>query len=77
MTSYAGNLEKTYPRFSFEGFRHWIVALIFISSFFVKIEPAPADIFGILGLLLFIRSGLHLSRYLADRKSTRLNSSHW
>ena len=64
MTSYAGNLEKTYPRFSFEGFRHWIVALIFMSSFFVKIEPALTDLIGILALFLFIRSGLHFSRYL-------------
>lgn len=65
MTSYAGNLEKTHARFSFEGFREWIVALIFMSSFFVKIEPALTDLFGILAIFLFIRSGLHFSRYLA------------
>ncbi len=65
MTSYAGNLDKTYARFSFGGFREWIVALIFISSFFVKIEPALTDLFGIFAIFLFIRSGLHFSRYLA------------
>ncbi len=64
MTSNSGNLAVQYERFSFEGFRELSVALIFISSFFVKIEPALTDFFVLLAVMLYFRSGLHFSRYL-------------
>ncbi len=65
MTASAGYIEKSQSRLSFESTREWVVALIFISSFFVKIEPAPTDVFGLLAILLFLRSGLHFSRIFA------------
>ncbi len=51
--------------FSFDGFREGVVSLIFLSSFFVKVEPAATDYFAILAIVLFLGSGLHFSRYLA------------
>ena len=65
MTSIAGNLETTRPRFSVEGLRELVVALIFISSFLVKIEPALTDVFALLAIALYFRNGLHFSRYFA------------
>ena len=65
MTTYAGNLEIARPRFSFEGLRELSVALIFISSFIVKVEPALTDFFVLLAVVLYFRNGLHFSRYLA------------
>ena len=50
---------------SFEGFRSGIVSAIFITSFYVKLEPAITDFLGLLALCLFFKSGLHFSRYLA------------
>jgi hypothetical protein len=41
--------------------RHIVVWVLFASSFFVLIEPAPCDVFFILAVLLFSSSGLHLS----------------
>ena len=64
MTSYAGNLETKSAGYSFEGFRQLAVALIFISSFIVKFEPALTDFFLLLAVVLYFRSGLHFSRYL-------------
>ena len=63
MTTYIGNLETRITRFTFEGLRDLIVALIFISSFYVKIEPAPTDFLVMLAILMFTRSGVHFSRY--------------
>jgi len=51
--------------FSFDGFREGVVSLIFLTSFFVKIEPAPTDYLVLLCVVLFVASGLHFSRYLA------------
>ncbi len=65
MTTYAGNLEIPRPRFSFEGLRELSVTLIFMSSFFVKVEPALTDFFVLLAVVLYFRNGLHFSRYLA------------
>ena len=65
MTSYVGNLETKSARFSFDGFRDGVVALIFISSFLVKIEPALTDFFALIAVVLFFRSGLHISRIFA------------
>ena len=65
MTVLAENLEARTSRYTFEGFREAIVALVFISSFFVKIEPALTDVLGVAVIFLYARSGLRFSRALA------------
>ena len=52
-------------RWILDRFRTGVVSAIFITSFYVKLEPAVTDFLGLLALVLFFRSGLHLSRYLA------------
>jgi hypothetical protein len=51
--------------FTIDGFRESVVSLIFITSFFVKVEPALTDYLAVLAIILFFSSGLHFSRYLA------------
>jgi hypothetical protein len=44
---------------------HFCVALVFLSSFYVKFEPAACDIMFFLAVVFFFRSGLALSPALA------------
>jgi O-Antigen ligase len=46
---------------SVEAIRSGLVALIFVSSFYTLSNPAPCDLLFALALLMFMRSGLHLS----------------
>lgn len=44
---------------------HFLVAMIFLSSFYVKVEPAVCDIMFFLAIIFFYRSGLNLAPALA------------
>ncbi|MDE2384215.1 MAG: O-antigen ligase family protein [Alphaproteobacteria bacterium] len=65
MSATTGHEGIGIARPSFENFRHGIVALIFITSLFTRIEPALTDFLGSLAILLFFNSGLHFSRHMA------------
>lgn len=52
-------------RFSLEAIRTSCISAIFISSFFVKFEPALADLFSFIAILLFATSGLNFARSFA------------
>lgn len=65
MTSVAENFATRPSRFSFEGIRIAAVSAIFISSFFVKFEPALADIFCFIAIAMFAKSGLNFARSFA------------
>ena len=55
----------TRPKLSYEALRSGVVSLIFISSCYVKFDPAATDLLACLAVLMFFRSGLAFSRYLA------------
>ena len=65
MTVAIENLASRPSRFSFEAIRLGCVSAIFISSFFVKFEPAICDLLSFATLLLFARSGLYIARSFA------------
>ncbi len=65
MPANTGTLTSSARGLTFDGFRDLMVAMVFISSFFVKVEPAITDFIGLLAVLLFFGSGLHVSRYFA------------
>ena len=65
MTTAIENLDVRPSWFSFESIKAACVSLIFISSFFVKFEPAPSDLFSFIALLLFARTGLYMARSFA------------
>lgn len=46
---------------SVEQVRTALVAMIFVSSFFVKVEPAPSEVFFLFALLFCLHGGLRLS----------------
>ena len=49
-------------RFSSEWLRHACISAIFVSSFFVRFEPALADVFSFIAILMFATSGLNFAR---------------
>ena len=65
MTTLTANFDVRPARFSFEAVRAAMISAIFISAFFVKIEPAPTDLFSFIAILLFASSGLNFARSFA------------
>jgi len=65
MTIATEKMNSRPSRFSFEVIRTSCISAIFISSFFVKFEPALADLFGFIAILLFATSGLNFARSFA------------
>ncbi|MEO9168466.1 MAG: hypothetical protein ABI230_08695 [Aestuariivirga sp.] len=51
--------------FSVEWLRQACVSAIFISSFFVRFEPALADMFSFIAIMMFATSGLNVARSFA------------
>lgn len=65
MAAAVETLQRTTSRFTIGAARTACVSAIFISSFFVKFEPAPTDLLSFIAVLLFARSGLNLARSFA------------
>ena len=65
MTTLTANFDVRPAKFSFEAVRVAMISAIFISAFFVKIEPAPTDLFSFIAILLFASSGLNFARSFA------------
>ncbi len=65
MTIATEKMSARPSRFSLETIRTSCISAIFISSFFVKFEPALADLFSFIAILLFATSGLNLARSFA------------
>ena len=65
MTIAAEKMNARPSKFFFEATRTACVSAIFISSFFVKFEPALADLFSFIALLMFATSGLNFARSFA------------
>jgi hypothetical protein len=67
MTSMLATLDGAEPtrRLTAEKIGHALVALIFLTSFYVKIEPAVCDVMFFLAVGFFMRSGLSLTPVLA------------
>jgi len=65
MTAVTSSLDLRPTRFSFEATRLACVSAIFISSFFVKFEPALTDLFSFIALMLYSRTGLTMARSFA------------
>jgi len=65
MTANIESLELRAPRFSVQTIRMGMVSAIFISSSFVKFEPALTDLFSFIAILMFATSGLNLARSFA------------
>lgn len=65
MTIATEKMSARPSRFSLEAIRTSCISAIFISSFFVKFEPALADLFSFIALILFATSGLNFARSFA------------
>ena len=65
MTIAAEKFSARPSRFSLDAIRTSCISAIFISSFFVKFEPALADLFSFIAILLFATSGLNFARSFA------------
>jgi O-antigen ligase len=65
MTIATEKMRARPSRFSLETIRTTCISAIFISSFFVKFEPALADLFSFIALILFATSGLNFARSFA------------
>lgn len=65
MTIATEKMNSRPSRFSLEVIRTSCISAIFISSFFVKFEPALADLFSFIAILLFATSGLNFARSFA------------
>ncbi|MDP8998257.1 MAG: hypothetical protein M3O03_14825 [Pseudomonadota bacterium] len=65
MTIATEKMSARPSRFSLETIRTSCISAIFISSFFVKFEPALADLFSFIAILLFATSGLNFARSFA------------
>jgi hypothetical protein len=52
---------RTESRITLERVQTFLVSMIFISSFYVKFEPAPCDLFFLAALLMCLGSGLKLT----------------
>ena len=65
MTIATEKMRARPSRFSLEAIRNSCISAIFISSFFVKFEPALADLFSFIALILFATSGLNFARSFA------------
>jgi hypothetical protein len=52
--------ESTPRKIAIHGLSRFLVSMVFITSFFVKFEPAPTDIFLLLALIASIFGGLRL-----------------
>jgi hypothetical protein len=65
MTFDANTIDARESRFSFDRVRVMLISGIFVSSFFVKFEPAPTDLLSFLAIIAFSSSGLYLSRSFA------------
>jgi hypothetical protein len=67
MTSMLATLDGAEPtrRLTAEKIGHALVALIFLTSFYVKIEPAVCDIMFFLALIAFYKNGLSIVPNLA------------
>ncbi|MCA0432510.1 MAG: O-antigen ligase family protein [Proteobacteria bacterium] len=61
MTSSAISVPPYLSWFSMDRLRAFLVAMIFISSFYVKFEPAPPDLFFLIAFLACIGGGLRFS----------------
>jgi O-Antigen ligase len=61
MTTAIAKHNSTFDWFTVEKAQAFLVSMIFISSFYVKFEPAPCDVFFGIALIFCLGSGLNLT----------------